>query len=179
MKFKHLLILNLSSLLIFSGGIAAANNQIHASSVAMNASVSQPARQGKLAVKPAQSQQSIVSKSGTFVSGEHTTKGRVKITTKEGKSFIELEPSFKTSESGPDLVVILHRSDNVIGSSKPPNYPIKKGDYFIVAPLKKYSGAQTYLLPNNIKLSDYKSVAIWCRRFNATFGAANLSQNNS
>lgn len=73
------------------------------------------------------------------------------------------------------MVVILHRSDNVINSTKPPSYPLKKGDYIILAPLKKYSDAQTYPIPNNINLADYKSAAIWCRKFNPTFGAANLS----
>ncbi|QFS50730.1 hypothetical protein GXM_08224 [Nostoc sphaeroides CCNUC1] len=115
-------------------------------------------------------------KSGTFVSGEQKTQGKVSITTKDGKSFLELDESFKTSESGPDLVVILHRSDNVINSTKPPSYPLKNGDYFILAPLQKYSGAQTYSIPQNINLADYKSAAIWCRKFNATFGAASLSQ---
>ncbi|HYX14670.1 MAG TPA: DM13 domain-containing protein, partial [Nostoc sp.] len=43
-------------------------------------------------------------------------------------------------------------------------------------PLKKYSGAQTYSIPQSINLADYKSAAIWCRKFNATFGAANLNQ---
>ncbi|MEH2407615.1 MAG: DM13 domain-containing protein [Nostoc sp.] len=45
----------------------------------------------------------------------------------------------------------------------------------MLAPLKKYSDAQTYPIPNNINLADYKSAAIWCRKFNPTFGAANLS----
>lgn len=114
-------------------------------------------------------------KSGTFISGEHATQGIARIITKEGKSFIELDKSFKTSRSGPDLVVVLHRSHNVIASTRPPAYPLKRGDYIVIAPLKKFSGAQSYLIPNNINLANYKSIAIWCRRFNATFGAANFS----
>lgn len=101
-------------------------------------------------------------------------KAQARITNKNGKSVLNLEQSFKTSEMGPDLVVILHRSENVIGSTKPPSYPLKKGDYIVLAPLKKFSGAQTYTIPNNIKLANYKSVVIWCRKFNATFGAATL-----
>nr|WP_322721850.1 DM13 domain-containing protein [Nostoc sp. ChiQUE02]MDZ8234968.1 DM13 domain-containing protein [Nostoc sp. ChiQUE02] len=123
----------------------------------------------------AQSQDSTAMKSGNFVSGEHTTQGTVSITTKDGKLFLELEQSFKTSESGPDLVVSLHRSDNVIGSTKPPSCPLKTGEYIILAHLNKYNGAQIYSIPNNINLADYKSAAIWCRQFNATFGAAKLS----
>lgn len=111
-------------------------------------------------------------KSGTFVSGEHPTSGTVSIVTKNGKSSLELDPSFKTSDKGPDLVVILHRSDNVLSSTKSPSYPIKQEDYVILAPLRKFSGAQSYSIPDNINLANYKSAAIWCRKFNATFGAA-------
>lgn len=113
-------------------------------------------------------------RSGTFVDGEHPTKGTVQILEKDGKQVLELDESFKTSSSGPDLVVILHRLPDVIGSTKPPAYPIKEGDYVIIAPLKEYSGAQSYEIPDNIKLEDFPSAAIWCRKFNATFGAARL-----
>ncbi|MFB2895643.1 DM13 domain-containing protein [Aerosakkonemataceae cyanobacterium BLCC-F50] len=113
-----------------------------------------------------------VVKSGTFVSGEHPTSGIVRLITKNGKSSLELDQSFKTSNMGPDLVVILHRSANVLGSTKPPSYPIKQGDYVILASLKKFSGMQSYPIPDSVNLADYKSVAIWCRKFNATFGTA-------
>ncbi|MEH2348815.1 MAG: DM13 domain-containing protein [Nostoc sp.] len=173
MKIRYLLLLSLSSLVIVSCVGEVSNQQSLQSPAAVNASVPVSSTQTK---SSAQSPDSTVMKSGSFVSGEHTTKGTVRITNKEGKSFLELDESFKTSESGPDLVVILHRSDNVINSTKPPSYPLKNGDYFILAPLQKYSGAQTYSIPQNINLADYKSAAIWCRKFNATFGAASLSQ---
>lgn len=119
--------------------------------------------------------QNVAIQSGAFVSGEHKTQGTVRITTKTGKSILELGQSFKTSTSGPDLVVILHRADNVLGSTQAPSYPLNKRDYVILAPLQKYSGAQSYTIPNNINLADYKSVAILCRKYNATFGAAKLN----
>ncbi len=172
MNFRHLLILSFSSIVMVSCVSEVSNSQSKESPVAVNTAVPLSSTPTKTL---AQSQESTAVKSGTFVSGEHTTQGKVNLTTKDGKSFLELEQSFKTSESGPDLVVILHRSDNVIGSTKPPSYPLKNGDYIILAPLKKYSGAQKYAIPNNINLADYKSAAIWCRKFNATFGAANLS----
>ncbi|MFN6515248.1 MAG: DM13 domain-containing protein [Nostoc sp. CreGUA01] len=175
MKVAHLLIISLSSLVIASCAPQVSNEQSNQSPGAVSASVPPSSTQGKPVTQSAQSQNSTVVKSGTFVSGEHTTQGTVRITKKDGKSFIELEQSFKTSEQGPDLVVVLHRADNVIKSTKPPSYPLKKGDYIVIAPLKKYSGAQTYSIPENINLADYKSAAIWCRQFNATFGAANLS----
>ncbi|MBD2515919.1 DM13 domain-containing protein [Nostoc sp. FACHB-973] len=176
MKLRYLLILGLSSLVMVGCVREVSKNQTNESPIAVNASVPVSSTQAKPLAKSAQSPNSTAMKSGTFVSGEQKTQGKVSITTKDGKSFLELDESFKTSESGPDLVVILHRSDNVINSTKPPSYPLKNGDYFILAPLQKYSGAQTYAIPQNINLADYKSAAIWCRKFNATFGAASLSQ---
>ncbi len=113
-------------------------------------------------------------RSGSFVAGEHPTEGRVSMISENGKNYIELDQSFKT-DSGPDLFVILHRSKDVIKDSKPPSYPIKEGEYINVSPLKNVSGTQRYEIPSNVKLSDYNSVAIWCKQFNVTFGTAALS----
>jgi hypothetical protein len=122
----------------------------------------------------AQSSQVSVLRSGKFVDGEHPTQGGVRIIKQNNQRLLELDQTFTTSTSGPDLVVILHRLADVIGSTTPPAYPIKEGDYVLLAPLKSYSGTQSYLIPANLNLDDFKSAAIWCRRFNATFGAATL-----
>ena len=76
---------------------------------------------------------------------------------------------------GPDLVVVLHRSNNVLGSTKPPSYPLKEGEYIVLAPLQKFNGTQSYAIPSNVNLKDFQSAVIWCRKFNATFGAASFS----
>jgi hypothetical protein len=115
-----------------------------------------------------------VLRSGTFVAGEHPTKGTVRLIKEGNNHVLELDQAFSTSTSGPDLVVILHRSADVIGSTTPPAFPINEGDYVLIAPLKEYSGAQRYPVPANIDPAEFKSAAIWCRRFNATFGAATL-----
>jgi hypothetical protein len=115
-----------------------------------------------------------VLRTGTFVDGEHPTSGTASLVEKDGKRILELDEAFKTSASGPDLVVVLHRLPDVIGSTTPPAYPINEGDYVILAPLQEYSGAQSYTIPDNINLEDFQSAAIWCRKFNATFGAARL-----
>ncbi len=114
-------------------------------------------------------------KSGTFVAGEHDTTGSIRIFSENGKTYLELDQAFTTSSSGPDLYVILHRSDNVLVSSQPPAYPLKEADYITVGRLQKYSGSQRYAIPQNIKLENYQSAVIWCRSFNATFGTAKLS----
>ncbi len=115
-----------------------------------------------------------VIRSGSFVSGEHPTKGSVKILNQGGKKILQLEQNFDTFNMGPDLVVILHRSNNVLATTKPPAYALKSEDYLILAPLQKFAGAQTYAIPDSVNLANYGSVAIWCRKFNATFGVAPL-----
>lgn len=122
---------------------------------------------GAIAASP-----SIV-KSGTFVSGEHPTQGAAQIVTENGQRFLELGNDFRT-DSGPDLTVILHRSGNVIGSTPPPAHAIREGDYVVLAELQRTQGAQRYAIPNSVNLDEFNSAAVWCRRFNATFGAAEL-----
>lgn len=125
------------------------------------------------AMEMAQNQQ--VLSAGNLVNGEHPTSGQVQIVQQGKERILELGADFKTSDMGPDLVVILHRSPDVIGSTVPPAYPIKEGDYVLLAPLKSFSGAQRYPIPAEVDLANYPSAAIWCRKFNATFGAARLS----
>lgn len=109
-----------------------------------------------------------VLKTGIFVKGEAPTQGAVRIVTEGGKQFIEIDQDFKTSEMGPDLHVILYRTD------KPPISGIKEQDYVIISKLQKFSGSQRYEIPTSVDLSKYASTAIWCRKFNATFGYAKL-----
>jgi hypothetical protein len=108
------------------------------------------------------------------MSGEHPTSGIAKIFNNSGQLVLELDQSFETSPMGPDLVVVLHRSENVLGSTTPPAFPLREGDYVILAELQSFSGDQRYDIPATVNLDEYRSVAIWCRRFNATFGAAAL-----
>lgn len=116
---------------------------------------------------------SNILKSGTFVSGEHPTEGTVRLVNQDGKLSLELDSNFQT-DAGPDLVVILHRSEDVIGSTQPPAHAIAEGDYVVLAPLQQVTGTQSYSIPETINVEDYQSAAIWCRQFNATFGAAPL-----
>lgn len=111
-------------------------------------------------------------KSGTFVSGEAPTEGMVQIVTENGERYLELDESFKTSDQGPDLFVILHRSDDVLATTEPPAYPLQEGDYVVLGPLEEFTGAQRYPIPEEVNLDDYQSAVIWCRQFNATFGVA-------
>lgn len=138
------------------------------------ASITQPTANSPTLASPISSTNQQNIKSGTFIAGEHDTNGSVRIFRENGKNYLELDETFTTSSSGPDLYIILHRSDNVLATTSPPAYPIKETDYVIVNRLQKYSGSQRYAIPQNIKLENYQSAVIWCRQFNATFGTAKL-----
>ena len=101
-----------------------------------------------------------------FVDVEHPTQGQVKIIEK-GKRYLELSEDFQ-SDRGPALEVILHRS-NVVEQQ------IQEGDYLSLGVLQSFNGVQRYLIPDDVDLSQYQSVAIWCEEFNATFGYAPLA----
>ena len=103
---------------------------------------------------------------GGFVSVDKPTRGEVKILEIDGKRYLELASNFKT-RSGPALEIILHRNSSVPTS-------IGRQDYVTLSKLKKVSGTQRYLIPNNVDLKDFQSVAIWCRQFNVTFGFASI-----
>lgn len=99
--------------------------------------------------------------------GGHDTIGQVQIVTENGQRYLEFDRAFAV-ENGPDLKVVLHRQDSV-GAS------IEEGDYVAIAPLSSFNGTQRYLIPDNLDLDEYSSVAVWCEQFNVTFGYAPLS----
>ncbi|MEM9922575.1 MAG: DM13 domain-containing protein [Cyanobacteria bacterium P01_D01_bin.50] len=149
MKFKYVAVLSIVTLLSVG---CAANVE------------SQQSETQQIAQTP---DNSLVKASGTFVDAEHPTKGTASIIAENGKKYIQFDNQFK-SDSGPDLFVILHKDDKL------PITGIKEADYVSIAPLKKTSGTQKYEIPENVDLANFKSVAIWCRKFNATFGYAVL-----
>lgn len=103
---------------------------------------------------------------GNFVTVDKTTRGQVNIIEENGRRYIELSSNFRTS-SGPQVEVILHRNNTVPKS-------IASRDYITLSPLRNFRGNQRYLIPNNVDLDDFNSVAIWCRQFNVTFGYASI-----
>ncbi|APB34666.1 hypothetical protein GlitD10_2332 [Gloeomargarita lithophora Alchichica-D10] len=104
---------------------------------------------------------------GTFVKAEHPTQGTAKVVSDGGKTFIEFDQKFKT-DAGPDLQVILYRRGSV------PIGGLKAQDYVTLGKLQKTQGQQRYAIPANVDVSQYQSIAVWCRQFNATFGFAKL-----
>ena len=113
---------------------------------------------------PAPAPTAVVLAGGGFRSGEHRTSGTaLLIRLPDGQLVIRLE-NFSTSD-GPDVHVIL--SPNSAGSDQ-------VGDYLHLGGLKATSGNENYLVPAGTDVSGLRSVVIWCQRFDAVFGSADL-----
>lgn len=106
--------------------------------------------------------------SGQFVTVDQAkdTTGTARIVEKDGQRILEFDSAFDTAR-GPDVQVLLYKGDSVPVS-------LDEDDYVVVGDLKSFEGSQGYVLPADINLEDYGSVAIWCAEFNVTFGYADL-----
>jgi len=107
--------------------------------------------------------------SGAFIDLEHTGSGVAKILELEdGSRILRLEDL--DVSNGPDLRVILSDSELVddLGA-------YDDGLFVDLGPLKGNKGNQNYEIPADVDLDDFATVAIWCRRFNATFNAAPIN----
>jgi Electron transfer DM13 len=105
---------------------------------------------------------------GPFRSLEHQTRGVASVVRlSDGRRIVRLE-SFSTS-NGPDVVVIL---SDASASSEAGSFD--DGRFVSLGALKGNAGNQNYLIPTGVDLSKYRSVVVWCRRFNVAFGAAPL-----
>lgn len=71
--------------------------------------------------------------------------------------------------NGPDLLVILSASPLVDDRGA-----YSAVEYLSLGDLKGNIGNQNYEVPAEVNLDDYRTVAIWCRRFNYTFNAADI-----
>jgi hypothetical protein len=117
--------------------------------------------------------QSVAVASGTFVAGEAPTTGTARIVSEGGHRYLELDSAFSTSNMGPDLHVLLD------ATAQPPQSYTNLGSSVNLGKLHDYSGAQRYPIPDAINLASFRTVVIWCRMANATFGYAPLSPINS
>ncbi|WP_309570115.1 DM13 domain-containing protein [Deinococcus sp.] len=107
---------------------------------------------------------------GTFHSLHAPTSGTVSIVQQGGKPTLQLK-NFKT-EAAPDLQVWLYRDGAPAEGSD--DTKIAKGKYVKVGVLKTFSGNFSFALPAGTKVSDYKSVVLWCDLVSTAFGAADL-----
>ena len=71
--------------------------------------------------------------------------------------------------NGPDLLVILSAAPLLNDRAA-----YSAAEYLSLGDLKGNKGNQNYVVPAEVNLGDYQTVAIWCRRFNYTFNAADI-----
>ncbi|HEY0617415.1 MAG TPA: DM13 domain-containing protein [Kribbella sp.] len=110
---------------------------------------------------------------GKFVTHEHQTSGSAAILRlPDGSRVLRLE-GLDTSD-GPDLKVWL--SDAGVVADKAGWHVFDDGRYLSLGQLKGNHGNQNYAIPAGVDLADFRSVSIWCDRFNVSFGAAPLSK---
>jgi hypothetical protein len=72
-------------------------------------------------------------------------------------------------ENGPDLHVRL-----IAAADAKDTTSVAKTDHVELGKLKGNQGSQNYDVPENVDLSKYQVVSIWCNRFSVNFAAAPL-----
>jgi hypothetical protein len=108
---------------------------------------------------------------GKLITHEHETQGTVAVLRlPDGSRVLRLQ-NLGTSD-GPDLKVWL--SDAAVVPGRKGWHVFDDGKYHNLGSLKGNHGNQNYAIPGNVKLDDFRSVTIWCDRFNVSFGAAEL-----
>ena len=106
---------------------------------------------------------------GHFRSGEHDTSGRaLLLRLADGRRFVRLE-RFSTS-NGPAVRVWLSAAPAGAGDDTVADAP-----HVDLGGLKANHGNQNYRVPASAELGRYRSVVVWCRRFDVVFGSAGLT----
>jgi Electron transfer DM13 len=121
-------------------------------------------------MKPGSSMAAMKPLSGKLSSIHAPTVGTVTITHTAGGDVLSIK-GLKT-EVAPDLEVWLLAS--AAPKTEADDVVVAKTRHLQVAVLKTFSGDFSFKLPAGTKVSDYRSVILWCAQFNVTFGGANL-----
>ncbi|MEU4601723.1 DM13 domain-containing protein [Kribbella sp. NPDC023972] len=113
----------------------------------------------------------VVLLTGKLIAHEHDTAGTVAVLKlPDGSRILRLE-NLATSD-GPDLKVWLSDAPTIPGRKG--WHIFDDGKYQNLGNLKGNHGNQNYAIPGTVQLDDFRSVTIWCDRFNVSFGAAEL-----
>lgn len=104
---------------------------------------------------------------GDFVSLDHGTSGVARILElADGSRVVRLEGL--ETDNGPDLYLYL--TANPAGGDEGGF----DDDHVNLGRLKGNRGDQNYVVPAGVELDRYRTVVIWCDRFDSAFGAADL-----
>lgn len=109
---------------------------------------------------------------GTFHGNVHKTSGRATIYQNEGGKLLLRLTNFKTS-NGPDVHVILIAAKDADDDA---NFLKSDTERVELGSLKGNEGDQNYEIPAGTDLAKFRTVSIYCERFNANFGAAPLEK---
>src|SRR5438309_11800025 len=109
---------------------------------------------------------------GKFQGKVHATSGRATVYQEaDGKLVLRLT-NFKTS-NGPDVHVILVATKDADDDA---NFLKSNMERLELGTLKGNEGDQNYEIPAGTDLTKFRTVSIYCERFNAIFGAAPLEK---
>jgi pentapeptide MXKDX repeat protein len=109
---------------------------------------------------------------GKFHGKVHATSGRATVYQEgDGKLVLRLT-NFKTS-NGPDVHVILVATKDAMDDA---NFLKENTEKLELGKLKGNEGDQNYEIPAGTDLTKFRTVSIYCERFNANFGAAPLEK---
>jgi Electron transfer DM13 len=106
-----------------------------------------------------------IARVGSFSGIDKPTEGSVYLMTENGRDYLSFDEAFKTEE-GSDVFVLLHKQE------MPSTY--NADDFIVVGALQQFSGAQSYPIPSNADLGDFRSVVIWSRELDVVFAYAPL-----
>ena len=105
---------------------------------------------------------------GEFHKADKTGSGTVTLyQLADGKRVLRLTDF--SVDNGPDLHIRLIAANDAKDTAS-----VAKADHVELGKLKGNKGNQNYDLPENVDLSKYKVVSIWCNRFSVNFAAAPL-----
>ncbi len=109
---------------------------------------------------------------GTFHGKVHNTSGRATVYEDSNGHLLLRLTNFKTS-NGPDVHVILIAAENANDDA---NFLTSSTERVELGKLKGNEGDQNYELPRGTDITKFRTVSIYCERFNANFGAAPLEK---
>jgi pentapeptide MXKDX repeat protein len=109
---------------------------------------------------------------GKFHGQVHATSGRATVYQGEDGKLVLRLPNFKTS-NGPDVHVILVATKDAMDDA---NFLKDNTEKVELGKLKGNEGDQNYEIPAGTDLTKFRTVSIYCERFNANFGAAPLEK---
>jgi len=111
--------------------------------------------------------------SGRFYGIAHPTTGTATIFQMgDGIRILRLT-NFRTS-NGPDVHVYMVAADDAKDIAT-----VQQAGFIDLGVLKGNIGDQNYALGNDLDLTKYRAVSIWCKRFSVNFGAAALRPTES